>query len=63
MKREPEVGEYWWAWPPDGGKPQPVEVVETRPTGNHVVNVLGRSGVGYTKQWTLERRVAGRPQS
>ncbi len=59
-EKEPKVGEFWWAWPPDGGEAQPVEIVEVRPTGNHVVRVLGRSDFGYTRQWTLERPVASR---
>jgi hypothetical protein len=61
-KAEPKVGEFWWAYPPDGGDAEPVEILQIYPTGNHALSVLGRSEYGYSKEWSLVRRIAGRPQ-
>lgn len=57
----PKKGEFWWAWPPDGGDAQPVEILKVNSTGNHALIVLGRSEVGYSRQWSLAHRIEGRP--
>lgn len=62
VKVEPKEGEYWWAWPPDGGGPEPVQIIELSPTGNHALSIMGRSDFGHARQWTLERPITGRPK-
>lgn len=62
-KVEPKEGEFWWAWPPDGGGAQPVQIIEIAQTGNHVLSVMGRSDFGYARQWSLDKPIAGRPRS
>lgn len=62
-KKQPEVGEFWWAYPPDGSEAEPVEVLRSYPTGNYALCVLGRSEHAYSNDWSLLRRIAGRPQS
>lgn len=52
--REPELDEFWWAWPPDGGNMEPVQVIGLRDTGNHLLRVLGRSETAYVHQWPLK---------
>lgn len=58
--KEPENGEYWWAWPPNGGEAEPVEVFDVRPSGNHVLRVLGRPEPAYVHDWPLDRPIASR---
>jgi hypothetical protein len=60
-KKLPEIGEYWWAFPPDGGDAEPVEILRVFPTGNHALLVLGRSEHAYSSEWILRRLIAGRP--
>lgn len=61
MKKEPQVGEFWWAFPPDGGDVEPVEIRHTYTTGNHALLVLGRSEYGYSHEWSLVRPIARKP--
>lgn len=63
MTKEPKIGEYWWAWPPDGGEAEPVEIFDVRSSGNHVLKVLGRASRAYTHDWPLDRPIAGRMRS
>lgn len=58
----PKKGEFWWAWPPDGGDAQPVEILSVNSGGNHALIVLGRNEVGYARQWSLAHRIEGRPK-
>lgn len=58
---KPKQGEFWWAWPPDGGGAQPVEIMKINQGDNHALIVLGRNEVGYSRQWSLVRRIAGQP--
>jgi hypothetical protein len=57
-EKEPKNGEFWWAWPPDGDY-QPVQIFMVKPSGNHVLTVLGRHEPAYAKQWTLVRPIIG----
>lgn len=60
-KREPKVGEFWWARPPDGDA-EPVSIVQLSDTGDHQLQVLGSGTARFAKQWSLIRRIAGQPQ-
>lgn len=61
-KKQPVVGEFWWAYPPDGGDAEPVEILTIYQTGNCALLVLGRSEHGYSKDWSLTRQITGRPR-
>jgi hypothetical protein len=61
MKRKPEVGEYWWAWPPTGGDAEPVEILSVMETGNYALGIIGRSDFGYARQWSLDCPISDKP--
>lgn len=62
-KKQPEVGEYWWAFPPDGGEAEPVEIRKAFPAGGYALLVLGRSEHAYSSEWDLRRRIAAAPHT
>lgn len=63
MAKEPKENEFWWAYPPDGGDPQPVQIVAVRQAGDHQMITLGSADYHYARQWSLVRRIAGHPRS